>query len=128
MGSKCTGPTAICWINFYGMAATTALTPMAAPLKIGLGLLLEVTQAAVDVWGRDRVGVRLSPSSTFNGMGDADPRATFGYAVRALNAFNLAYLHLLEPSEADLRYGGTPHPHSRVSPPLPRAPDGELGL
>jgi N-ethylmaleimide reductase len=79
-------------------------------------LLLEVTQAAVDVWGRDRVGVRLSPSSTFNGMGDFDPRATFGYTVRALNAFNLAYLHLLEPSEADLRYGGTPIPTAEFRP------------
>ncbi|NER05333.1 MAG: alkene reductase, partial [Okeania sp. SIO3C4] len=28
--------------------------------------LLEVTQAAIDVWGKERVGVRLSPSSTFN--------------------------------------------------------------
>ena len=79
-------------------------------------LLMEVTQAAVDVWGSDRVGVRLSPSSTFNDMADSDPRATFGYAIQALNAFNLAYLHLLEPSEADLRYGGTPIPTREFRP------------
>ncbi|HEY9888560.1 MAG TPA: alkene reductase, partial [Candidatus Obscuribacterales bacterium] len=79
-------------------------------------LLLEVTQAVVDVWGSDRVGVRLSPSSTFNDMGDSDPRATFGYAIQALNDFNLAYLHLLEPSEADLRYGGIPIPTKELRP------------
>jgi len=79
-------------------------------------LLLEVTQAAVEVWGSDRVGVRLSPSSTFNDMADSDPKTTFGYAIQALNAFNLAYLHLLEPSEADLRYGGTPIPTREFRP------------
>lgn len=79
-------------------------------------LLLEVTQAAVEVWGSDRVGVRLSPSSTFNDMADSDPKTTFGYAIQALNVFNLAYLHLLEPSEADLRYGGTPIPTREFRP------------
>ncbi|MBE7382242.1 MAG: alkene reductase [Leptolyngbya sp. SIO1E4] len=79
-------------------------------------LLLEVTQAVVDVWGADRVGVRLSPSSTFNDMGDSDPQATFGYAIAALNPFDLAYLHLLEPSEADLRYGGTLIPTKTFRP------------
>ncbi|MEL6382631.1 MAG: alkene reductase [Cyanobacteria bacterium J06626_18] len=79
-------------------------------------LLLEVTQAAVDVWGGDRVGVRLSPSSTFNDMSDSAPKATFSYTVDALNVFNLAYLHLLEPSEADLRHGGTPIPTQEFRP------------
>jgi N-ethylmaleimide reductase len=73
-------------------------------------LLLEVTQAVVDVWGGNRVGVRLTPSGTFNDMSDSDPRATFGYAIQALNDFDLAYLHLVDPSEADLRYGGTAVP------------------
>ncbi|HSM81380.1 MAG TPA: alkene reductase [Nodosilinea sp.] len=79
-------------------------------------LLLEVTEAVVEVWGCDRVGVRLSPSATFNDMTDSDPRATFGYAIGALNPFNLAYLHLLEPSEADLRYGGIPIPTKEFRP------------
>ena len=79
-------------------------------------LLLEITQAVVEVWGSDRVGVRLSPSNTFNGMSDSDPKATFSYAVQALNEFHLAYVHLLEPSEADLRYGGTPIPTREFRP------------
>jgi len=60
-------------------------------------LLLEVVEAVVSVWGGDRVGVRLSPSGTFNDMADSDPAALFGYAIGALNRFDLAYLHLVEP-------------------------------
>jgi N-ethylmaleimide reductase len=71
-------------------------------------LHLEVTEAVVSVWGADRVGIRLSPSGTFNSMHDSNPKATFGYLIQALNRFGLAYLHLIEPSEGDLRHGGTP--------------------
>ena len=58
--------------------------------------LLEVTEAVVAVWGADRVGVRLSPLGSFNGMSDSDPATTFGAAVEALDGFGLAYLHLVE--------------------------------
>ncbi len=58
--------------------------------------LLEVTEAAVAVWGAERVGVRLSPYSSYNDMADSDPAATFDYAARALSAFGLAYLHVVE--------------------------------
>jgi N-ethylmaleimide reductase len=59
--------------------------------------LLEVTQAVVAVWGGDRVGVRLSPRGTFNDMSDSNRETTFSHAIRELNAFGLAYLHLLDP-------------------------------
>jgi N-ethylmaleimide reductase len=59
--------------------------------------LLEVTEAVTGVWGGDRVGVRLSPSGTFNDMQDSDPQTLFDYVVGALNRFGLAYLHLVEP-------------------------------
>lgn len=59
--------------------------------------LLEVTEAVVSVWGGDRVGVRLSPAGTFNDMSDSNPAETFSYVAAALNQFNLAYLHLVEP-------------------------------
>lgn len=86
------------------------------PVENRTRLLMEVTEAAVEVFGGDRVGVRLSPSSTFNDMSDSDPKATFGYAIQALNWFNLAYLHLLEPSESDLRHGGTAIPTKEFRP------------
>jgi len=52
-----------------------------------------------DVWGGERVGVRLSPGGTFNDMCDSDPQATFGYVARRLATLKLAYLHLIEPSQ-----------------------------
>lgn len=60
-------------------------------------LTLEVTQAAIDVWGSDRVGIRLSPSGTFNDMDDSNKTALFDYVVTELNRLNLAYIHIVEP-------------------------------
>lgn len=59
-------------------------------------LLLEVTEAVTSVYGADRVGVRLSPLNPFNDMRDSEPEAIFSYAVEQLNAFGLAYLHVVE--------------------------------
>ncbi|MGH7405958.1 MAG: alkene reductase [Candidatus Methylomirabilales bacterium] len=59
--------------------------------------LLEVTEAVSAVWGSERVGVRLSPTSTFNDMSDSDPAATFTYTARRLNEYGIAYLHVVEP-------------------------------
>jgi N-ethylmaleimide reductase len=60
-------------------------------------LLLQVISAVSEVWGGDRVGVRLSPGGTFNDMCDSNPQATFSYVVRQLATMKLAYLHLIEP-------------------------------
>ena len=59
--------------------------------------LLEVTKAAAGEAGSNRVAVRISPSSTFNGMRDSDPTATFAYVARELDKLELAYLHVIEP-------------------------------
>jgi N-ethylmaleimide reductase len=59
--------------------------------------LLEVTAAVVQVCGGNRVGIRLSPVSPVNGAAlDSDPAMTYGYVVDELNAFKLAYLHVVE--------------------------------
>jgi len=57
--------------------------------------LLEVTEAVTGVWGKERVGVRLSPNVAFNDMSDSDPAATFGYAAGELRG-RLAYVHVIE--------------------------------
>jgi N-ethylmaleimide reductase len=59
--------------------------------------VLEVVQAMVSVWGGDRVGVRVAPSGSFNGMYDSNPNALFAYLTEQLNLFGLAYLHVVEP-------------------------------
>lgn len=65
-------------------------------------LLLEVTAAVVDVWGADRVGVRLSPGGTFNDMHDDHPEETFPYVARELSRFGLAYLHVISSAPGDV--------------------------
>jgi len=67
--------------------------------------LMEVTEAVVDVCGHDRVGVRLSPSGTFNDMTDSEPVKTFTGAVEMLNGFDLAYLHIVDAMSDDIRHG-----------------------
>lgn len=60
-------------------------------------LLLETVEAAIDVWGANRVGVRLSPAGTFNDMNDSTPSETFAYTAEKLGALGIAYLHVIEP-------------------------------
>jgi N-ethylmaleimide reductase len=60
-------------------------------------LLLEVTEAVAGVCGGERVGIRLSPVSPVNGADlDSDPAGTYAYVVERLNAFALAYIHVIE--------------------------------
>jgi N-ethylmaleimide reductase len=60
-------------------------------------LLLEVTDAVVGVWGKGRVGVRLSPFGKFGDMGDSDPVTHFSYALAQLSNRGIAYAHIVEP-------------------------------
>src|SRR5579859_1704108 len=60
-------------------------------------LLMEITLAAIDVWGADRVGVRLSPYGVANGSGEADPMPLYTHVIEALDKLGLAYLHFIEP-------------------------------
>ncbi|PTR30798.1 N-ethylmaleimide reductase [Luteibacter sp. OK325] len=59
--------------------------------------LLDITSAAISVWGSDRVAVRLGPSGSFGDMKDSNPEALFTYVAAELDKLNLAYLHLIEP-------------------------------
>lgn len=61
-------------------------------------LILEVVDAVVEATGDSgRVGIRISPMGTFNGVDDANPRETFSHLLRELNTRNLAYLHVNRP-------------------------------
>jgi N-ethylmaleimide reductase len=59
--------------------------------------LMEVTRTVIDVWGADRVGVRLSPYGVANGSGEADPMPLYSHAIQSLDPLGLAYLHFIEP-------------------------------
>jgi N-ethylmaleimide reductase len=59
-------------------------------------LLQEVVAAVCEVWGAERVGVRISPLNQYNDMRDSDPQALFNHVGDALRPFGLAYLHVME--------------------------------
>src|ERR1700738_4330701 len=60
-------------------------------------LLMELTRARFEIWGADRVGVRLSPYGIANDSGEADPMPLYSHVVKSLDLFELAYLHFIEP-------------------------------
>lgn len=72
--------------------------------------LLDVVQGVASKIGADRTAVRLSPSSAFNDMRDSQPRVTFAQVVAKLNPLGLAYLHVNEAQEGDVRQGVDPIP------------------
>jgi 2,4-dienoyl-CoA reductase-like NADH-dependent reductase (Old Yellow Enzyme family) len=55
-------------------------------------LMLEVTDACIDVWGANRVGMHLAPRRDSHDMGDSDPVATFGYVARELKKRGIAFI------------------------------------
>lgn len=64
-------------------------------------LMLEVVDAAVSVWGADRVGLHLAPRGDSHDMGDSDPRATFGHVAREAGKRGLAFLCTREHAGPD---------------------------
>ena len=55
-------------------------------------LMLEVTDAAISVWGSGRVGVHLAPRGDSHSMGDSDPLATFTYLAREFAKRRIAFI------------------------------------
>jgi 2,4-dienoyl-CoA reductase-like NADH-dependent reductase (Old Yellow Enzyme family) len=59
-------------------------------------LHLEVAQACIGVWGKDRVGMHLAPRGDAQGMGDSNPKALFTYLAAELAKVGVTYLFLRE--------------------------------
>jgi N-ethylmaleimide reductase len=76
-------------------------------------LLMEVIEAVMEVWGPDRVGVRLSPLGNLNDIEDAEPEATFGTIAQGLSDLRLAYLHIVNPALATMEKNKQPDERAR---------------
>ncbi len=64
-------------------------------------LLLETTAAVAQAVGPERVGVRLAPLGTANGMQiDPQPLETYGYLVSELDRLSVAYVHIYDQSSS----------------------------
>lgn len=64
-------------------------------------LLLEATDAVMEVWGPGRVGMHLAPRGDAHTMGDSNPRATFGYVAHELRKRKIAFICAREHSGQD---------------------------
>lgn len=67
--------------------------------------LFEIIEGICAAIGSEKTGLRLSPSGTFNDMKDSDPTNHFTYICEKLNSYNLAYLHIIDALEGDIRHG-----------------------
>ena len=59
-------------------------------------LMLEATDAAISVWGADRVGLHLAPRGDSHGITDSDPSATFGHVAAEAGRRKIAFLCVRE--------------------------------
>lgn len=66
------------------------------PIENRARLMLEVADAAIAVWGADRVAMHLAPRGDAHDMGDSDPAATFGYVATELGRRRIAFLCVRE--------------------------------
>ena len=88
-------------------------------------LLDEVTRAIVEVAGKDRTGVRLSPNGATQGADDSNPNALFTAAAARLDAIGIAFLELREQNPGGT-FGSTDVP--KVSPHIRKVFKGPLIL
>ena len=79
--------------------------------------LVEIIESVGDAIGRDRVGVRLSPFGSFNGVEDSNPASLFDHVVRRLSALDLAYLHAINPEVSGDR--SVTGPNVEIAPDVP---------
>ncbi len=61
--------------------------------------LMETDERILQVWDSGHVGVRISPTGSFNDMTDNNPVETFSVAVARLNDYGLGYLHVVETAQ-----------------------------
>lgn len=79
-------------------------------------LLLEVVDAVVEIWGKERVGVHLSPrNEAGHSLQDSSPATVFAYVAEQLGKRGIAYLFVRESQE-----------EPRVRPAMKRAFGGPM--
>ncbi|MBC7540947.1 MAG: alkene reductase [Bacteriovorax sp.] len=64
-------------------------------------LMLEVTDAVINVWGADRVGMHLAPRGDAHDISDSNPLATFGYVASELGKRKIAFIFTREHQAED---------------------------
>lgn len=64
-------------------------------------LMLEVTDACIEVWGKDKVAMHLAPRMDAHDMGDSNRTATFTYVAAELGKRGIAFISTREHAAED---------------------------
>lgn len=64
-------------------------------------LMLEAVDAAISVWGADRVGLHIAPQGGAHDIKDSDKLATFGYIAKEARKRGIAFLCAREAQTAE---------------------------
>ena len=81
--------------EFLRDGANKRTGPYGGPVENRARLMLEVVAAVSEVFGSDRVGLRISTLNSYNSMVDSDPAGLSTWLAKKLNEFNIAYLHVM---------------------------------
>lgn len=81
--------------EFLRDGANKRTGPYGGPVENRARLMLEVVAAVSEVFGSDRVGLRISALNSYNSMVDSDPVGLSTWLAKKLNEFNIAYLHVM---------------------------------
>ena len=71
------------------------------PIENRARLMMDVVDALISVWGKDRVGVHIAPRGDAHSMGDSDLRATFTYVATELGKKGIAFVFAREHQAED---------------------------
>ncbi|MGO4705086.1 alkene reductase [Microvirga sp. 2MCAF38] len=65
-------------------------------------LTVEALEAALKVWDKNRVGIRLAPAGV-NDAADSNPQALFSHVVKRLDALGIGFIHVIEGATGGAR-------------------------
>ncbi|OWZ16385.1 12-oxophytodienoate reductase [Phytophthora megakarya] len=84
------------------------------PVENRARFIFEALDGILTVVDSSKVGLRLSPYGIHMACTDSDPLTTYGYVIRKLSDYDLAYLHLIEPF--GFHFTGPLVPEGGISP------------
>jgi N-ethylmaleimide reductase len=86
--------------NFLRDGVNVRTDAYGGPVPNRARFLLEVTDAAISVWGAGRVAVRISPLVPFNDMADSQPESLVTYVAQELSRRMIAFLEVRHEDHA----------------------------
>lgn len=86
--------------NFLRDGVNARTDAYGGPVPNRARFLLEVTDAAIGVWGAGRIAVRISPLVPFNDMADSQPESLVTYVAQELSRRMIAYLEVRHEDHA----------------------------